>query len=353
LAVGAFAQPQYEVVDLTELYGDRFTPEDINNSGVIGGHVRIFSSQEQACVIENGQLQYLPKVDGHYWFLTDLADNGDAIGGGGLFRGYYYHDGHVTDIGVSGEFGESSFYPANGLNNLGQVVGGDNHRPYAFIWDNGKLTYLDTPENGGVALDISDSGEITGNLLVDDNGPSEHAVRWVKGKYHDLDPPWSDTSKGSAINESGNIAGYAYRTFGGIRPVLWRGDKAIDLGDFGGGIGEARALNDLDQVVGNATNEQFIQTGFLWEKGNLYNLTDLIGVHEGFSWIELPLSINNQGQIIAVAAGGVQNGDYLLLNPVPEPRAAMVLLFGICVTISLRTFAARITMQTRKGRRKK
>ncbi|HET6644655.1 MAG TPA: hypothetical protein VFG65_04070, partial [Fimbriimonadales bacterium] len=73
LAVGAFAQPQYEVVDLTELYGDRFTPEDINNSGVIGGHVRISSSQEQACVIENGQLQYLPKVDGHYWFLTDLA----------------------------------------------------------------------------------------------------------------------------------------------------------------------------------------------------------------------------------------------------------------------------------------
>ena len=57
LAVGALAQPQYEVVDLTELYGDRFTPEDINNNGVIGGHIRISPSKEQAVVIEDGRLR--------------------------------------------------------------------------------------------------------------------------------------------------------------------------------------------------------------------------------------------------------------------------------------------------------
>ena len=236
------------------------------------------------------------------------------------------------DIGVSGEFGESSFDPANGLNSLGQVVGGDNHRPYAFIWDNGKLTYLDTPENGGVALDINESAEITGNLLVDDNGPSEHAVRWVNGKYHDLDPSWSDTSKGSAINESGNIAGYAYQKFGGIRPVLWQGDKAIDLGDFGGGIGEARALNDLDQVVGNATNEQFIQTGFLWEKGNLYKLEDLIPGGSGFVNLEIPFSINNNGQLLCSGFTGNDN-HWLLLNPVPEPEPLIAMMVGICVAI--------------------
>jgi uncharacterized membrane protein len=335
VAAGAFAQPQYEVVDLTELYGDRFTPEDINNNGVIGGSVRMAPSQSQACIIENGQLRYLPKVDGRYWFLTDLADNGDAIGGGGQFRGYFYHDGKVVDIGVSGENGENGFDPAKGLNSLGQVVGADNQLPYAFIWNNGKLTHLDTPPEGGGAIDVNESAVIAGSIFARDNGPSSHAARWTNGKYEDLDPIWSDTSYGLGINESGNIAGWAYRIGGGQRPVLWQGDKAIDLGDFGGGIGEARALNDLDQVVGNATNEQFIQTGFLWEKGNLYKLEDLIPGGSGFVNLEIPFSINNDGQVLCSGFTGNDN-HWLLLNPVPEPGPIIALMFGICVAISRR-----------------
>jgi hypothetical protein len=114
--------------------------------------------------------------------------------------------------------------------------------------------------------------------------------------------------------------------------VLWRGDKAIDLGDFGGGIGEARALNDLDQVVGNATNEQFIQAGFLWEKGNLYKLEDLIPGGSGFDFVPSGLAINNRGQILTY---GIQDGfdHYLLLNPVPEPGTALTTVLLICVAI--------------------
>ena len=98
-----------------------------------------------------------------------------------------------------------------------------------------------------------------------------------------------------------------------------------------GGIGEARALNDLDQVVGNATNEQFIQTGFLWEKGNLYKLEDLL--NGGINWqIGWGFSINNSGQILAVGYNGTSS-DYLLLNPVPEPATASILILLICAAI--------------------
>ena len=71
----AFAQPQYEVVDLTELYGDRFTPTDINNHGVIGGNIGLNS---KACIVQDGVLRLLPGYNGQPWYLTDLADNGDA-----------------------------------------------------------------------------------------------------------------------------------------------------------------------------------------------------------------------------------------------------------------------------------
>jgi probable HAF family extracellular repeat protein len=335
VAAGAFAQPQYEVVDLSELYGDRFTPEDINTSGVIGGHVRISSSQEQACVIENGQLQYLPKVDGHYWFLTDLADNGNAIGGGGNLRGYFYHDGKVVDIGVSGEHGENGFNPAIGLNDLGQVVGetGD-HRP--FFWQSGKLTFLDAPPFGGGAIDINDSSVIGGQIIAeDDEGLTLHAARWTSGKYQDLDPVWSERSEVRGINEAGNIAGLAYHMNGPLTAILWRGDKAIDLGDLGGGLSEAFALNDLDQVVGGAADERGVEVGFLWEKGTMYELKDLIPDGSGFVDLEIPFSINNEGQLLCSGFTGNDN-HWLLLNPVPEPAGITILVIGICVTISRR-----------------
>ena len=232
------------------------------------------------------------------------------------------------DIGISGENGENGFDPAKGLNSLGQVVGGDNtFQP--FLWQGGKSEYLDTPKGIGVALAINGLGEISGSATVGQEG---HAARWMNGKYEDIHPAWSNHSLGVDINQSDNIAGWAFRTSGGQRPVLWQGDKAIDLGDFGGGIGEARALNDLDQVVGNATNEQFIQTGFLWEKGNLYKLEDLIPGGSGFVNLEIPFSINNNGQLLCSGFTGNDN-HWLLLNPVPEPEPLIAMMVGICVAI--------------------
>jgi hypothetical protein len=45
LVVVAAAQRQYEVVDLTKQFGEELTAVDINNSGVVVGHMRLSSTQ--------------------------------------------------------------------------------------------------------------------------------------------------------------------------------------------------------------------------------------------------------------------------------------------------------------------
>ena len=75
IAGQALAQPQYEVVDLTAIYGQGFEAVSINDSGVIAGN--LFG---RACIAFEGKLTMLPKWKGEDWSLQDFAENGDAVG---------------------------------------------------------------------------------------------------------------------------------------------------------------------------------------------------------------------------------------------------------------------------------
>jgi probable HAF family extracellular repeat protein len=106
-----------------------------------------------------------------------------------------------------------------------------------------------------------------------------------------------------------------------------------DLGSFGGDFGEAHAINAAGTVVGYSS---FAGGGFshafVAVDGNLVDLntvTDGIGIQVLMDAV----GINDAGQIVANSCNDFGFCAPVLLTPVPEPAAALLLLAGIPVLL--------------------
>jgi len=182
IASAAFAQPQYEVVDLTAIYGQGFTAESINDSGVIGGNY--FG---RACIAYNGKLTMLPKWKGEDWRLQDFGNNGDAVGwsqGAFPYESIYYEaaKGTVVDMGLE----HPTIGAVRALNGIGQATGQVSNQVLnnAFVWEEGVVTQMLEP--AGAGFDINDSATVVGF-----GGSGLFAAMWVGGTYQSLHPAWA------------------------------------------------------------------------------------------------------------------------------------------------------------------
>jgi probable HAF family extracellular repeat protein len=191
-------------------------------------------------------------------------------------------DGEIIDLGTLG----GSFSFGNAMNNRGQVVGiAENAVPDPYSY-----------------------------LL----GTETHAFVWRDGFMEDLGTLGGPDSWAAAINESGQVAGWAFTN---STPNANNGDtcppnvptqdpflrekdgRMIDLGTFGGtcgyvgaaAAGSGGAINNRGQVIGTS-NLAGNQThhAFLWE-GSLTDLGTLGGANSEADWI------NDAGEIVGRA----------------------------------------------------
>lgn len=340
---------------------------DINNTGQIVGFSEYLYRKKtdewptrayhsQGSLLEEGKVTNL-KLPGKYIGANQimaLNDLGQIVG---TSQGRAF-------IWQKGTFKFLPFLPPNytqslayDINNRGQVVGEDNFtalKKRAVLWENGRERDLGTlPGNrSSRAWSINNRGQIVGDAFTEwvDINPQNvfSAVLWENGKMHKLPGLANHQAAAKAINDKGQIVGWAdpasiSKFYHGRRAVMWQNGKLIDLGEypdyknvvFGRKLGqkpgrnaystEAVAINNRGQIVGNVS----VQNGcvaqseaFLWEDGKMKNLTKLLLANSGWRLLSVS-AINDHGQIIA--EGILDEGIHsVLLTPTNAAQSAPV-----------------------------
>ena len=278
--------------------------ERVNDAGLIAGSGEILPNDygEYATVWENGVARKVSP--GSYAFYLPPQARAMNAAGDVLFWTSSEHmseDGH-TSLWSNGNWQDLGLRVfGNAINNSGTIVGGYAFSYYrgesvghAFRWDNGvhDLGGLSDTAFDAEAFDINNQGDIVGRSSRD--GASywgSYPVMWHNDSIQQL----ADfTGQAIDINNRGQILinRYAYTDFAGA--YLWDHGALIDLGSLGGGQTNARALNDLGQIVGCSNAGAGVFQAFIWENGVM---TDL-GAGSSGGDASLAVAINERGDVL-------------------------------------------------------
>jgi probable HAF family extracellular repeat protein len=168
----------------------------------------------------------------------------------------------LTDLGTLGGAGSS----ASGLNDAGQVVGyaeAADGTPYPVMWSGGVATPLGT--RAGAAVAVSPGGVAAGNV-ADVSGTRLDATLLSGGDAVDLGTFGGSFSIAVAVNDRGQVGGYARTADEKDHAFLATASGTVDLGTYGGQYSYVRGLNRSGLAVGSAydasaTPRCFLSTG--------------------------------------------------------------------------------------------
>jgi probable HAF family extracellular repeat protein len=219
--------------------------------------------------------------------------------------------------------GKNSSINWNGINDSGESVGmsetsvpdpngedlcgfGTHATCLPFLWKNGVMQALPTlGGNNGQASAINDSGQVVGyaeNGIVDSTCPPgvtnnrvDLPALWDKGKAQALSTIGSDPDGVAfGINNQGQAVGYSGTCTAANYAVLWENGTASPLPDLGTPGAIAYAINGHNQIVGQAVNSEGTALAAIWENNTVKSLGVLLpGDAAAFA-----TSINNRGQVV-------------------------------------------------------
>jgi len=234
---------------------------------------------------------------------------------GTQIRAFLWEDGHMRDLGtlggpdVIGSFINESGQIA-GLSLINSIPNPSTGIPTQdpFLWENGEM--IDIGTLGGVAggpSALNNRGQVVGQssdaadpaaCFVNDT-ENCHPFLWDDGRLTDLN---THTIGGNpltarAINDAGEIVGAACFPSVGCSAYLWRDGVATDLGALPGDcFSEAFAINARAQVVGQSFSCSGFGRLFLWENGSMIDLNSFVPPGSGLQLAEA-IAINDRGEI--------------------------------------------------------
>ncbi len=205
----------------------------------------------------------------------------------------------------------------NGLYTAGSIFF-NGVGPTLAYWESGTLHHTDPLGQGMFqSWGVSSSGEVVGAAAppYDDAHPltTSIAFQWVSGSLQPLSPALAGANCGArAVNAGGDVAGWSETLdvivvhWKGVHAVLWKNSQVKDLGTLGGASSTATAINDAGQIVGYAeAGPNGPGQAFLWESGKMRSLASLIPPSTGWTLGEAQVNYGGEGFLVINARGQI------------------------------------------------
>ncbi len=283
---------------------------------------------------------------GSYVFATTSAINsaGEVVGfsdfvSGGRNAARWSVDGSATQLNDLVP-GDSGYGGANGINDLGVVVGyswTDNYASYLPVtWDG--TTPITLPLRSGDAVG-SAFGVNRRGVIVGSSGPEKygqtHAVMWRKGKVIDLGTLGNQSGQASrsstalAISSLGVVVGSSdTETADTFHATWWDTNRQIhDLGTLAGGQNSvATSINDKGVIVGRSDfGGGNTMHAVAWVDGVVRDLGAPLGYEESRA-----SGINHSGTAVGTAYGSSASVALVWPGLNRAPRDLNMLLTNRC-----------------------
>ncbi len=150
-----------------------------------------------------------------------------------------------------------------------------------------------------------------------------HAFLWQSGRgLQDLGALEGGFSSACGINNVGQVVGQATVTKDGHNHAfLWQAGKGMqDLGAIGGESNQANGINNAGQVVGGPDSYKSSHPAFLYSDGKMTDLNTMIDPASGWH-LTAAKAINDSGQIVGTGKNKVGQLHAFLLTPNPSPQS--------------------------------
>jgi probable HAF family extracellular repeat protein len=332
-AAPAGSYPEYRV---TIVGPANSRASDINNSGVVIGTYPIGTGGTSIGSFINRGAGFvdLGTLGGRLAQVIAINDKGEVLGNrvsnSGQQRGFIYYHGKYRELGSTPSLPLTYI----DINNAGYTLAlgfipipGGLPQLRSFLRDpSGHLRNIGTlpgedPVTQAEALNNR-------NQIVGESGPfippdpPLRAFLWTKGVLRDLGDFGSTPNYAQAINDRGQVTGYATLPTGfhNQKAFIWSNGRLIDIDRRPASalpFSEGESINNLGHVVGSSNH----LAGFVYRGRKMESLNALVDPALGWN-IQFPRAINDKGQIAADAVrGGVQYA--VRLDPIrPSLEAA-------------------------------
>jgi probable HAF family extracellular repeat protein len=300
-----------------------FSTNGVDDPFIGGPEIRGVRFRRDGSVTELGILE-----GGTQTFTLQNNNRGDAVGFGnnsisdpfsmgGLgtqTRAISWRHGVPHDLGTLGGDDATAAFINDRRQIAGQSYTNSEPNPTTgiptqdpFLWEKGRMFDLGSlGGTSGFPEAFNNRGQVVGQSNLEGDR-AFHPFLWERGKLKDLGTFGGEDGQAIWINDRGEVIGEAdYPIACGstcghpqvYRPFLWRRGKMIDLGAVPGEIcGFAYGINNKTQVVGSNGQCHGGIDAFLWERGVIHNLNDLIPTDSPLHLVFANF-INDRGEII-------------------------------------------------------